>query len=163
MTEHEAAAVVFLDAEHASVSEATAPCRLPRDICRDPAGGMTPGRVLNTERTSLEASLWTATAHPALDRPALLPDIEADTVIACGDFQWLRRRVAPAATEAKYGLDLGKRMVAYSDAGTILAFAPSNCAASHATRGGSDGSDWRHTIGCVRHCWTPARVAGPRP
>lgn len=116
----------------------------------------TPGAIAN-ERAVLADSLWTATANPSPDRPALSGEAEADCVVIGGGFTGLSAalhlaergvdvmlleaetpgwgasgrnggqvnpglKAKPAETEARFGPDLGRRMVALSGGAGDLVF-----------------------------------------
>ncbi len=114
------------------------------------------GGIAN-ERPALAASLWTATAHPAPDRPALTGAAEADVVVIGGGFTGLSAALhlaeggarvilleaetpgwgasgrnggqvnpglkdTPEETEARFGADLGGRMVRMTSGSADLVF-----------------------------------------
>ena len=102
--------------------------------------------IIANERAPLAESLWTATANPTPERPPLSGAVVADVVIVGAGFTGLSAslhlaeagksvvvleaetpgnpglKADPSATEAKYGADLGSRMVARSAAGGDLVF-----------------------------------------
>lgn len=113
--------------------------------------------MIQNERASLADSLWTATANPSVECPALNGTTEADTVVIGGGFTGLSAalhlaeagqsvivleaetpgwgasgrnggqvnpglKAKPSETEAHYGDEMGKRMVALSGGAGALVF-----------------------------------------